>query len=51
MTKSMPQVRDFCRKHYSSAKGNWDMYIPFIEKGLKVLILNFYRDSAKFIDC
>ena len=40
MTKSMPQVRDFCKKHYSSAKGNWDMYIPFIEKGLKVLKTN-----------
>lgn len=40
MTKSMPQVREFCRKHYSSAKGNWDMYIPFIEKGLKILKTN-----------
>jgi hypothetical protein len=40
MTKSMPQVRDFCRKHYDSAKGNWDMYIPFIEKGLKILKSN-----------
>lgn len=37
MTKSMPQVRKFCKKHYSSTKGNWDMFIPFIEKSLKVL--------------
>jgi tRNA1(Val) A37 N6-methylase TrmN6 len=40
MTKSMPQVREFCRKNYESAKGNWDMYIPFIEKGLKILKTN-----------
>jgi len=22
----MPHVREFCRKHYSSVKGNWDLY-------------------------
>lgn len=40
MIKSIPHVRDFCRKHYNSAKGNWDMFIPFIEKGLKILKTN-----------
>lgn len=37
MVKNMPEVRDYCKKNYASAKGNWDMFIPFIERGLKIL--------------
>ncbi|WP_461207809.1 Eco57I restriction-modification methylase domain-containing protein [Clostridium sp. DL1XJH146] len=37
MTRNLPDVRKFCKKHYKSAKGNWDMFIPFIEKGLNIL--------------
>lgn len=37
MCRTMPDVRDFCRRNYKSAKGNWDFFVPFIEKGLNLL--------------
>ncbi|HHV39248.1 MAG TPA: N-6 DNA methylase [Tepidimicrobium sp.] len=37
MTKKTPELREYCRKQYDSAKGNWDIYIIFVEKGLKLL--------------
>lgn len=40
MTKVMPEVREYCKRRYNSTKGNWDMFIPFIEKGLKILNKN-----------
>ena len=30
-------VRDFLRKHYNFTKGNWDIYVAFIEQGFKIL--------------
>ena len=37
MTKTMLETRLQLKKMYSTAKGNWDMYIVFIEKGVKLL--------------
>jgi len=34
MTRFNPKDRDFISKNYKTAKGNWDLYIPFIEKGI-----------------
>ena len=34
MTKSAPEERSFISKYYSCAKGNWDLFIPFIQRGL-----------------
>ena len=37
MTKSSPLERNYCSSHYEVAKGNWDLYCMFAEKGIKVL--------------
>jgi hypothetical protein len=34
MVKSMPKIRETISENYTSASGNWDLFIPFIEKGL-----------------
>lgn len=31
MTKTMTDVREYCSNAYSTAKGNWDLFVPFIE--------------------
>jgi len=42
MTKSMKLLREYCSSNYKSAKGNWDLYIPFIELGKKILTTKGY---------
>ena len=37
MTKSMPKERELYAKKYKCAKGNWDLFIVFIEKGIQLL--------------
>ncbi len=37
MTKIMPEMRKVYSKIYSTAKGNWDLYIPFWEKSFGLL--------------
>ena len=37
MTKTSPIERKLITKNYKTAKGNWDIFIPFIEFGLDVL--------------
>ena len=37
MTKSMPEEREIYTKKYSCAKGNWDLFVLFIEKGMDLL--------------
>lgn len=37
MTKNMPEQREVINKFYIAAKGNWDLYIIFIEQGLNTL--------------
>lgn len=37
MVTSAPDERIHISKEYKTAKGNWDLYVPFIEKGLSVL--------------
>ncbi len=40
MEKVMPEMRQRYRKLYLSAKGNWDMFIIFIERGNNLLCSN-----------
>jgi type I restriction-modification system DNA methylase subunit len=37
MTKTIPQQREYIANKYNCAKGNWDLLIPFIEKGFNIL--------------
>jgi len=37
MTKSMPDQRRRIAESYSTAKGNWDLYVPFWELGFDLL--------------
>lgn len=36
MVKVMPDKRDLYAQKYSCAKGNWDIYVVFIEKGINL---------------
>src|SRR3989338_941470 len=36
MVKTQPKTRDYCNKNYETAKGNWDIFGIFIEKGLRL---------------
>lgn len=40
MTRSMPEQREIYTKKYSCAKGNWDLFVLFIEKGMDLLAEN-----------
>lgn len=40
MTRSMPEQRELYTKKYSCAKGNWDLFVLFIEKGMDLLAEN-----------
>ena len=33
MEKTMPEYRNLYKQIYQTAKGNWDIYVPFIEQG------------------
>lgn len=33
MEKTMPEYRNLYKQLYQTAKGNWDIYVPFIEQG------------------
>lgn len=37
MTKSMPELRKLYSSKYECAKGNWDLFVLFIEKGMNLL--------------
>lgn len=37
VNSGMEELRDWISKKYDCAKGNWDIYIAFFEKGLKML--------------
>jgi len=37
MTKNQPRDRDYMVKNYDCAVGNWDLFVVFIEKALKLL--------------
>ena len=37
MKNNMPSMRSIYKSLYSSAKGNWDIYIIFIERGLQLM--------------
>lgn len=36
MSRIDPEYRDYLARSYSCAKGNWDLYIPFIERSLQI---------------
>lgn len=37
MIRSMPEEREFYTKRYTCTRGNWDLFVPFIEKGIDLL--------------
>ncbi len=37
MTKTQPELREFCSRYYESAKGNWDIFSVFLERALSLL--------------
>ena len=37
VNEGMRNIRDFIAENYTTAKGNWDIYIAFIEKGFSLL--------------
>lgn len=37
MTRSMPELRELYTQRFSCAKGNWDLFVLFIEKGITLL--------------
>lgn len=37
MTRVMPELRKLYTQKYSCAKGNWDLFVLFIEKGINLL--------------
>ena len=37
MTKNVPEERSWLSKIYETAKGNWDLFVPFIEKSVHIL--------------
>lgn len=40
MTKSMPNLREIYSKKFECAKGNWDLFVLFIEKGINLVRKN-----------
>ena len=42
MTKAIPEMRELYSRIFKSAKGNWDIFIVFIEKGWNLLKKNGY---------
>ncbi len=40
MTKVMPELRELYAKRFSCAKGNWDIFVLFIELGMRMLASN-----------
>src|SRR5690606_9811229 len=37
MSRGGSSLRNFIRENYSTARGNWDLFIPFIERGMDLL--------------
>ncbi len=46
MTKRLPEERKFLAKRLETARGNWDVYIAFLEKGINLLK---YKGILSFI--
>lgn len=40
MTRSMPELRETYARNFESAKGNWDLFVLFIEQGIRLLVRN-----------
>ena len=36
MTKVMPELRDLYSSKFSAAKGNWDLFVVFVEQGIRI---------------
>jgi methylase of polypeptide subunit release factors len=34
MTKHSKELRDYLKKQYQTTEGNWDLFVPFIERGI-----------------
>jgi hypothetical protein len=40
MVKNAPEFRDELKLKYTTAKGNWDLFVVFVERGLKLVNTN-----------
>ena len=40
MTVKYPEFRNYLKKEYESTTGNWDLFIPFIERGIALTAPN-----------
>lgn len=36
MAKILPEFRDYVKANYSTARGNWDLYVPFSERAIRI---------------
>jgi hypothetical protein len=36
MAKNFPELRKYCRDAYSTARGNWDLFVPFSERAMEL---------------
>jgi len=36
MARKFPVFRDYLKNNYSSTSGNWDLFVPFIERGIEL---------------
>lgn len=36
MSKSLPEFRNYVKSNYSTARGNWDLFIPFSERAILI---------------
>lgn len=36
MTRTNPELREYCTAHYEVAKGNWDIFCVFVEKAIEL---------------
>lgn len=65
MAKNMPEDREYLNDHYSSAKGNWDLFCVFIEQAMnlckvggfhsfilpnKLISANYARGARQILD-
>jgi hypothetical protein len=40
MTQKYPTFREYLKKEYESTTGNWDLFVPFIERGISLTANN-----------
>lgn len=36
MAKNLPELRKYCKDNYLTARGNWDLFVPFSERAIEL---------------